>query len=330
MGMGRGLITDPDFVNKAKAGKFDEIRQCVACNQRCFDHVFMLKPVGCAVNPRAGKEAETEFGPTDNPKKILVAGAGPAGCEFAITAAQRGHKVIVCEKSAHIGGQVNWFAEATHKTDFRHLLTYYRAMLVQTGVEVRTGVAVTPELVAKEKPDLVVVATGAAPFKPPIEAVDAPQVVTSMGCVAGQGAYRERLWWWLGAVRWALRPRSISRAKAPFRRTSSIFLSLHQAESQEFLRNLMVKGIKNITVIEMAPKIGQDIGPSTRWVVLKGIGIERRAARDQGNHERYLPWTGGVHRRRRKGHYLARGFSGTRHGVQTEQRAGSRTRGVGL
>ncbi len=103
----------------------------MACNQRCFDHVFQLLPVGCAVNPRAGKEAETEFGPASTSKKILVAGAGPAGCEFAVTAAKRGHQVIVCEKDSQIGGQVSWFAEATHKYDFHHLLEYYRAALVE-------------------------------------------------------------------------------------------------------------------------------------------------------------------------------------------------------
>ncbi|MEJ2717101.1 MAG: NADH:flavin oxidoreductase [Deltaproteobacteria bacterium] len=77
IGMGRGLIADPEFPNKAREGRFDEIRRCVACNQRCFDHVFMLRPVGCIVNPAAGREAETQITRTDRPKKILVAGAGP-------------------------------------------------------------------------------------------------------------------------------------------------------------------------------------------------------------------------------------------------------------
>lgn len=272
IGMARGLIADPEFVNKAKAGTYDEIRQCVACNQRCFDRVFMLSAVGCAVNPRAGKEAETEFGPTAHPKKILVAGAGPAGCEFAVTAAQRGHKVTVCEKDAHIGGQVSWFADATHKKDFSHLLEYFRAMLVKNGVEVRTGVAVTKELVAEEKPDLVVVATGAAPFKPPVPAVDAPYVFQAWDVLQGKVQTGMNVVV-VGGGSVGLETAVYLARKGTISPHQLYFLSLHQAENPEFLRDLMVRGVKNITVIEMASRIGQDIGPSTRWVILKELAM---------------------------------------------------------
>ncbi len=98
VGVARGMLADPEFVNKARDGRAEEIRRCVACNQRCFDHVFQLKPVGCMVNPRCGREKETVIVKAASPKKILVAGAGPSGCEFAVTAAQRGHEIILCEK----------------------------------------------------------------------------------------------------------------------------------------------------------------------------------------------------------------------------------------
>jgi 2,4-dienoyl-CoA reductase (NADPH2) len=272
IGMARGLIADPDFVNKAKAGKFDEIRQCVACNQRCFDRVFMLSAVGCAVNPRAGREAETEFGPTANPKKILVAGGGPAGCEFAITAAQRGHKVIVCERDTHIGGQVGWFAGATHKQDFSYLLDYFQTMLSRNGVELRTGTTVTRELVEQEKPDMVVVATGAAPFKPPIDAVEQPFVYQAWDVLQGKVQTGQNVVI-VGGGSVGLETAVHLARKGTISPHQLYFLSLHQAESPEFLRDLMVKGVKNITVIEMAPRIGQDIGPSTRWVILKELAM---------------------------------------------------------
>jgi 2,4-dienoyl-CoA reductase (NADPH2) len=272
IGMARGLIADPDFVNKARQGKFDEIRQCVACNQRCFDHVFQLLPVGCAVNPRAGKEAETEFGPASISKKILVAGAGPAGCEFAATAAKRGHQVIVCEKNAEIGGQVSLFAEATHKYDFHHLLEYYRAALSKDGIELRTGVTVTPEMVAAEKPDLVVVATGAAPFKPPIEAIEAPHVSQAWDVLRGKVQTGENVVI-VGAGSVGLETAIYLARKGTISPHQLYFLSLHQAEKPEFLRELMLKGVKKITVIEMAPRIGQDIGLSTRWVILKELSL---------------------------------------------------------
>ncbi|MBI5247957.1 MAG: FAD-dependent oxidoreductase [Desulfomonile tiedjei] len=270
VGVARGLITDPEFVNKAKEGRTSEIRRCVACNQRCFDYVFQLLPVGCMVNPRAGKEAETELYPTDAPKKIIVAGAGPAGCEFAVTAAQRGHKVILCDKEDHIGGQVPWSANATHKPDFHYIFDYYRATLPKSGVELRLGAEVTPDLVAKEKPDIVVVATGAAPFKPPIEAVEAAHVVQAWDVLQGKIQ--------TGADVVVVGGGSVGLETAVFLATKGTispeqvyFLTLHQAEKPDVLRELMVKGVKNVTVIEMLRRIGQDMGPSTRWVVLKEV-----------------------------------------------------------
>lgn len=272
VGVARGLITDPEFVKKAKEGRCDQIRHCVACNQRCFDHVFMLQPVGCMVNPRAGKEMETTYGPAAVPKKILVAGAGPAGCEFALIAAERGHKVTVCEKERDIGGQVLWAAEATNKPDFHYIFDYYRAVLPKVGVELRTGVSVTPELVAQEKPDLVVVATGALPFKPPIPAVEAPNVYQSWDVLRGTAQTGKDVVV-VGAGSVGLETAIFLATKGTISPEQLYFLTLHNAESPEVLRELMVKGVKNVTVIEMVRRIAQDVGPSTRWVLLKELAL---------------------------------------------------------
>jgi len=272
VGVARGMITDPEFVEKAREGRFDEIRHCVACNQRCFDYVFQLKPVGCMVNPRAGREKETEFSPASEPKKILVVGAGPAGCEFALTAAQRGHKVILCEKEDRIGGQVAWAADVTHKYDFHYIFDYYGAMLPKYGVELRTGVEVTPELAAQEGPDLVVVATGAAPYKPPIDAVEAPNVFQSWDVLKGTVQ--------TGASVVVVGGGSVGLETAIFLATKGTispeqlyFLTLHEAESPQVLRDLMIKGVKKVTVIEMVRRVAQDVGPSTRWVLLKELQL---------------------------------------------------------
>lgn len=272
VGVARGLIADPEFVNKAKEGRYDEIRHCVACNQRCFDHVFMLQPIGCMVNPRAGKEPETAYGPASSSKKIVVAGAGPAGCEFALIAAERGHKVTIYEKEQEIGGQVLWAAEATNKPDFHYIFDYYRTMLRKAGVEVCTGTAVTPDLVKDEKPDLVVVATGAAPFKPPIEAVEAPNVYQAWDVLKGTAQTGKDVVV-VGGGSVGLETAIFLAVKGTISPEQLYFLTLHNAESPEVLRELMVKGVKNVTVIEMMRRIAQDVGPSTRWVLLKELAL---------------------------------------------------------
>ena len=270
VGVARGHIADPEFVNKAKAGKINEIRRCVACNQRCFDHVFMLRPVGCMVNPRAGREAETELVPTDAPKNILIVGAGPAGCEFAVTADQRGHKVILCDKVDHLGGQVAWFANATRKPEYLNMFKYYDAMLAKSNVDWRPGVEVTKELIDQEKPDLVVVATGAAPFKPPVPSIDQPHVVQAWDILQGNvqtGRDVVVVGGGLTGLETAVTLASVGTLSPE----QLYFLTLHQAETPEVLRDLLTKGIKNVTVIEMAGKMGKDMGPSNRWVLLKDL-----------------------------------------------------------
>jgi 2,4-dienoyl-CoA reductase (NADPH2) len=276
VGVARGLLADPEFVNKAREGRVDEIRRCVACNQRCFDHVFQVLPVGCIVNPRAGRERETVYRPTADPKKILVAGAGPAGCEFSVIAAYRGHTVILCEKEDSIGGQIPWAADSTKKPDFHSIVDYYRTMLAKMGVEVRTGVEVTPEVVSAEKPALVVVATGAAPFKPPIEEVEAPYVHQAWDVLKGKAQTGKNVVV-VGGGSVGLETAIFLAAKGTISPEQLYFLTLHEAESPDVLRELMIKGIKKVTVIEMARKMAQDVGPSTRWVLLKDLkmrGIE--------------------------------------------------------
>ena len=295
VGVARGLIADPDFVNKAKSGKSDEIRRCVACNQKCFDHVFALQPVGCLVNPRAGKESKTVIKPTENRKKIVVAGAGPAGCEFALRAAERGHKVILCDQESEIGGQVYWAANATKKTDFHYILDYYKAVLPRRGVETRLQTEVTSDMIATEKPDMVVVATGAAPFKPPIEAVEAPYVYQSWDVLKGNAQTGKNVVI-VGGGSVGLETAIFLAEKGTISPQQLYFLTVHQAETQETLRELALKGIKNVTVIEMTRRMGQDVGPSTRWVIMKELELRGvklvTQAKMKEIHEKQVIYTG--------------------------------------
>lgn len=270
VGMARGLIADPDFVKKAGENAVNEIRRCVACNQRCFDYVFQLKQVGCMVNPLAGKESALSIEPTAQPKKILVAGAGPAGCEFACTAAMRGHRVVLCDREEDIGGQVSWYAEVTRKPEYLNMFGYYRAMLPKLGVDLRTGLEVTPELVALEKPDMVVVATGAAPFEPPIPEVELPFVVQAWDILRGKVTVGHRVVI-VGGGSTGLETAVYLASKGTISPHQLYFLTLHNAESPEVLRDLITKGTKDVTVLEMAGRMGQDVGSSTRWVLMKDL-----------------------------------------------------------
>ena len=174
--MARPLLADPDFVNKAAAGRADEINVCIACNQACLDHTFSRQIASCLVNPRACRETELNYPPVTRARSLAVVGAGPAGLAFACVAAGRGHRVTLFDSADEIGGQFNMAKRIPGKEEFCETLAYYRRQLELLGVELRLGRLAEP---GQLRPfDEVILATGVVPRRPAIEGVDHPSVLS--------------------------------------------------------------------------------------------------------------------------------------------------------
>ena len=174
---GRAMIADPYLPYKAKVGRESEIHTCIRCNV-CFAGRVTTKSRLCSINPIIGREREfLEIGTVKEPKKVLVAGGGPGGMQAAITAAQRGHKVILCEKSGELGGAIKQEKGLPFKEDACKLAKSKEIEMRKAGVELRLNTAVTEAYAEKEAPDVLIVAIGAVPVKPPIEGIDGPNVI---------------------------------------------------------------------------------------------------------------------------------------------------------
>ncbi|MEN8821843.1 MAG: NADPH-dependent 2,4-dienoyl-CoA reductase [Abyssibacter sp.] len=175
--MARPLLADAAFVNKAAAGKADEINICIACNQACLDHTFQLQRASCLVNPRACYETELNFEPVTAAKSIAVVGAGPAGLAFSVEAAKRGHKVTLIERADEVGGQFNMAKRIPGKEEFDHSLNYFKRQLELAGVTVQLGTEASTESLLAGGYDEIVLATGVSPRVPQIDGIDHEKVL---------------------------------------------------------------------------------------------------------------------------------------------------------
>jgi len=176
--MARPLLADSHFVRKARLAQADQINTCIGCNQACLDHTFSGQITSCLVNPRACHETQLHTDvPADAPKRIAVVGAGPAGLSFAVTAAARGHRVVLFEQAAEIGGQFNLAARVPGKEEFHETLRYFRCQLQITGVDVRLNQAADVDELLAGPFDEFVIATGVRPRVPQIEGLQRPEVL---------------------------------------------------------------------------------------------------------------------------------------------------------
>jgi mycofactocin system FadH/OYE family oxidoreductase 2 len=188
VGLVRALLTDPEWANKAREGRVEDIRPCVACGQECVGRLARDLPIGCVHNPAAGDEERlgvTTLAPAPVAKRVVVVGGGAGGMKAAEVAAMRGHRVTLLERAPALGGQVALAATAPGHAEWGEIVTHLAGRLERLGVDVRTGVEATPDAVLAEAPDAVVVATGAGAGPPPFPAGDGVRVLDELRVLRG-------------------------------------------------------------------------------------------------------------------------------------------------
>ncbi|MFC1822721.1 FAD-dependent oxidoreductase [Thermodesulfobacteriota bacterium] len=275
VGMGRGFIADPELPRKAKEQRFDEIRPCIACNQGCFDYAFIDRPITCTVNTAVGREEECKISKTNNPKKVLVIGGGPGGMEAARVASLRGHNVSLHEKSQELGGYLNLAAMTPGREEFGSLVKYLNTQLKKLGVNISQGAEAKLESIDDEKPDVVIVATGSRPIIPDIPGIDGENVFTADDVLTGIAETGRKVVV-VGGGGVGCETAIYLGKKGTSSPEVCFFLAGVGAVDHETMLSLNRKGTKDITIVEMLPKIGRSIGVSTRWTIfrtLKELGV---------------------------------------------------------
>jgi NADPH-dependent 2,4-dienoyl-CoA reductase/sulfur reductase-like enzyme len=186
--MVRAFHADPEILVKSQKGNMDDICMCMACN-KCIDLMFTDQRVCCTVNPAANREREMALKPAKEKKKVMVIGGGLAGMEAARVAALRGHDVTLFEKDEELGGSVRWASKGKYREEWWQTARYRIHTVNTSGVKVNVSKEVTMDDVKAAKPDVVVVATGTAPFVPPyIPGVDKPVVTDYVAVLLGDRA----------------------------------------------------------------------------------------------------------------------------------------------
>jgi 2,4-dienoyl-CoA reductase-like NADH-dependent reductase (Old Yellow Enzyme family)/thioredoxin reductase len=185
VGMTRANMCDPELANKAREGRVDEIRPCIGL-MYCWSRTTHREGITCGLNPSVGHEEKYKILPAKRKKRIMIVGGGAAGMEAARVAAERGHRVALYERDPFLGGQLIIAAKTPGRSEMNKSVVYYQNQLKRLGVTVRLGVSVSRQMIEKEAPDEIIVATGGLPRAMPIPGAASGQAVQCQDVLMGK------------------------------------------------------------------------------------------------------------------------------------------------